>query len=55
MAEFRVGPERRSAPIANVPTGGSATAAANATAINAMLDALRKAGFVVVPPPAPED
>lgn len=33
--------------IADVPTGGSATAADNATAINSLLSQLRKLGIVV--------
>jgi hypothetical protein len=47
MATDRVGPERRrEAPLANVATAGSATAAANATAVNAILEVLREAGFI---------
>ena len=34
------------AAIADVPTAGSATAAANATAINSVLAALRNAGII---------
>jgi hypothetical protein len=42
----KVGPERRSEAPDAVPTAGSATAAANATAINAILGVLRNAGFL---------
>ena len=43
-----IGPEAgyQAAPIADVATGGSATAAANATAINSILAALRRAGII---------
>lgn len=36
----------QAAAITDVPTGGSATAAANATAINAILASLRGAGII---------
>lgn len=39
-------PVSQPAAISDVPTGGSATAAANATAINAILAALRGAGTI---------
>ena len=42
----KVGPERRSDQIDDVPTGGSAAAGDNAAAINAILAALRRAGFL---------
>ena len=47
-AQAKVGPDRRSEPITSVETDGSTTQAEMETAVNAILEALRKAGIVKV-------
>lgn len=42
----KVGPERRSDDISKVDEGASADTESNATAINEIIDVLRRAGFL---------